>query len=343
MTAPPSAILRAAPVGETPPAAARTGRSWTDALDVVTGADYDSLPEQEWLVGDMIPAGGLTVLYGKPGTGKSFLALDLAASVSLGRKFHAAPTLDGPTLYLLGEGHAGLKGRIAAWREHYAAPLLDRMHVARRPGSLMREADVSLLLELVDTIRPVLIVVDTLARLITPGNENEAADMSRFLDALGRVCQVANSTALVIHHQGRGKSTAARGSSVLDGAADAMLRVSGSVGAGVILSCEKQKEAEPFDRWAFAFDRVAGSLVPRGTRGVAPTGSMRARIESAVHALYCEEQAGPLSKTKVRDRVGINKQKCDNELDRLAADPTSTVETVSTRSGHPLFGCDCDR
>jgi hypothetical protein len=45
------------------------------------------LPDREWLVRDLIPAKNVTLLYGDGGTGKSLLALQLAAAVVMGTHF----------------------------------------------------------------------------------------------------------------------------------------------------------------------------------------------------------------------------------------------------------------
>ena len=55
-----------------------------------------------------LPERSFTMMYGAPGTGKSFLAIDMALSVANGLPWHGYETKQGAVLYIAGEG-------VAAW------------------------------------------------------------------------------------------------------------------------------------------------------------------------------------------------------------------------------------
>lgn len=57
----------------------------------------------EWLWQDRIPLGGLTLLEGKGGIGKSFIGLEIAAALSNGRTLDGRNVLPGNTLILAAE------------------------------------------------------------------------------------------------------------------------------------------------------------------------------------------------------------------------------------------------
>jgi RecA-family ATPase len=74
-------------------------------------------PPLRWVVENHIPAGGLAVLYGAPGGGKSFVALDLALSIAAGVPWlKVEPVMQGAVVYIAAEGSAGLAMRLAAWK-----------------------------------------------------------------------------------------------------------------------------------------------------------------------------------------------------------------------------------
>jgi hypothetical protein len=77
--------------------------------------DIKELPPYEWLVEGVIPRHGLSCLYGPPGVGKSFLALDLALRIGCGLPWLNRPAKEGHVGYVFGEGEHGLKQRLAAW------------------------------------------------------------------------------------------------------------------------------------------------------------------------------------------------------------------------------------
>lgn len=59
-----------------------------DLLDV---DQLESMPPPTWLIHDMIAEEGLTILYGDPGAGKSFIAIDMALRVAHGMDWHGTP------------------------------------------------------------------------------------------------------------------------------------------------------------------------------------------------------------------------------------------------------------
>ena len=62
------------------------------------------LQPARWVIKSVIEQDNLVVLFGKPGDGKSFLAIDIAASVSTGTKWHGKTTVPGAVFYIAGEG-----------------------------------------------------------------------------------------------------------------------------------------------------------------------------------------------------------------------------------------------
>ena len=87
------------------------------------GADYlRNMPPIDWVIGDgdsgIITQHGLSVMYGAPGAGKSFVALDMALSISTGTPWQGIPTRQGKVLYIAGEGVGGLGKRLKAWEAH---------------------------------------------------------------------------------------------------------------------------------------------------------------------------------------------------------------------------------
>jgi AAA domain len=86
--------------------------------------DLQGLPDPLWLVADFVPERSIAMLFGPPGVGKSFVALDLALSVATGRPWHGRATRRGPVVYVFAEGQAGAKKRINGWlKTHELKPL----------------------------------------------------------------------------------------------------------------------------------------------------------------------------------------------------------------------------
>ena len=75
-------------------------------------AEFLQRPRPRWLVDGLLPAGEMAVLFGASGSGKSFVALELAGCVSQGREFAGRLVRPGKVLYLIAEGCDGMRDRL---------------------------------------------------------------------------------------------------------------------------------------------------------------------------------------------------------------------------------------
>lgn len=191
----------------------------------------DALPPLHYLdPHDELPAGGLVVLYGAPEAGKSFLALDMAARIAQSQG----------VVYVAGEGLRGLAVRKLAWCTYNRCGA-GRLYFLDRAVQLLVPAEVSGLLELAAPLRPALFVIDTLARCMAGGDENNTRDMSAFVAGCDALREATGACVLVLHHTTK-QGAAERGSSVLRGAADQMIALAAR-DAILTLQCDKVKDA----------------------------------------------------------------------------------------------------
>ena len=198
--------------------------------------DLMGLPPPEFLYADEIIAGGLHEIYAPPGSGKSFVALDIACHVAQEHR----------VLYCTPEGLLDIPDRIAAW-EHHHQKSAGRLEIINEPLPLMNRADTEqFLTELAfDGIRPKLIFIDTLSRSMAGGDENAQKDMSLVVENLEAIQKATGAAVVIIHHTtktGRGY----RGSSVMEGALDMMIELTNEDGL-IRLKCAKSKMTAGFE------------------------------------------------------------------------------------------------
>jgi RecA-family ATPase len=65
-----------------------------------------------------MPQAGLCVLYGESGSGKTFMALDLALAWRNGPAVARAPRQAGAVVYIAAEGAGGFRNRVVAALRH---------------------------------------------------------------------------------------------------------------------------------------------------------------------------------------------------------------------------------
>ena len=136
----------------------------------------------------------------------------------------------GPVIYIAAEAGAGIINRIAAWRQasgiselHFAAlaSQIDLCH----PASDDLDRLLTAILAVRFNAEPVLVIVDTLSRVLAGGNENSPDDMGGLVRSLDRLRDTLHCHVLGVHHVGKDATRGARGHSLLHCAADTEIEV----------------------------------------------------------------------------------------------------------------------
>lgn len=222
-----------------------------------------NLPEPMPLIDNVLDQGTTAVLYGKWGTGKSFVALDWAASVATGRSWQGRSTVRRRVLYVAAEGAQGLQKRFDAWESGWQQAVEDdQLSVLPVAVNLTNGVAVH---ELCDIIRDGgygFVVLDTLARCMVGADENSAKDTGMVIDAMAQLLGATpngRGVVLGIHHTGKDGKTL-RGSSAIEGAADTVY-VMKAGGVGFELIREKRKDGPQYDHHALKLNPIAESCV----------------------------------------------------------------------------------
>lgn len=214
---------------------------------LVDSSGLDSISEPEPVIKDIIYVDSLVWLQGKPGNGKSFVALDIAGCVGTGESWQGyGVAKQGTVLYLAAEGVSGIKQRVRAWE----AAMGHEMHnVKFLPIAVQaaHDGEWSGFVALARELRPVLVIVDTQARISVGMEENSAKDMGGLVHRLEMVRQATGACILIVHHKGR-TGDHMRGSTAMEGAATTVISTDKD-GEMITVSCLKQKDAIEFDEF----------------------------------------------------------------------------------------------
>jgi len=193
-----------------------------------------------YVVKGVFQRGSYAEVFGAPGEGKTFVALDLAYNIAAGTPWMGRKVHGGPVLYLPYEGRGGLVNRAKALRQRYGdaevplyfghAPFNIREAAGRRDlGALMAQMPA----------KPVMIVFDTFAKALMGGDENSAQDVGSFNNAIEALIANTGACVVIVHHSGKDKSKGARGSSALLGALDTEIEID----SGQVIA-RKQRDIE---------------------------------------------------------------------------------------------------
>jgi len=192
-----------------------------------TADELATLPPMRWRVRGVLPQEGLAALYGSPGSGKSFIAIDLLGAIADGREWFGHKVIAGPATLVCLEGEAGLVQRVQAYCERHgaASPYL---RFISQPFELLQPDDVK---DLAHAIRAAggadgVVAIDTLNRAAPGIDENSSADMSRAIESGKALQRALGGLVLLVHHQGKDPTKGLRGHSSLNAAMDAVIEVS---------------------------------------------------------------------------------------------------------------------
>lgn len=224
--------------------------SAVDAMlaEMLTPDQLIERPPPTPLILDWLDLDSLAWLIGKPGSYKSFLALDYAAHVGQGVPWRGHRVHQGEAVYLVAEGTTGIGLRVRAWQEQHgpmkAIRFLPRPVQASGP-------EWAVLVEACRRIGPVLVVLDTQARVTVGMDENDNTEMGKFIHRAEELRAATGACVLIVHHIGRNGEDA-RGASALDGAQSTEIKISRSERGPLwaVIEQDKQKdmaEAEPLE------------------------------------------------------------------------------------------------
>jgi len=191
---------------------------------LISVKDFATKPAPiKWLIKGWLQDNASIMLFGPSGLGKTFLALDWGLHIAsekndwLGRKIN-----HGPVVYLAGEGHHGIKGRVAAWMQSHQVTDVD-MVVSTDSCDINTPTGYDFLLNHITSLSksPRLIIIDTLNRFFF-GDENSAKDTKTMLDACKNLMVAFDCSVMIVHHTGVSDEAQhrVRGSSAWKGAMD---------------------------------------------------------------------------------------------------------------------------
>jgi hypothetical protein len=220
--------------------------------------ELEALPKREPLIKGVLDRGGMSVWYGESNCGKSFTAIDLALHVALGWDWCDRRVKPGKVLYIAAEGGLGIHERLKAFMQHHKPE--------KEPQFFLLPAAVNFCSDPVDAAEVIkeagilgqidLIVVDTLARAMSGGNENASEDMGAFIKNCDLIRERTRAQVVIIHHAGKDASRGSRGHSSLRAAVDTEIEVTKDEGGTITAEIKKQRDGATGAKFNFVLESV---------------------------------------------------------------------------------------
>jgi len=213
-------VLGAAPVGMNGHTDETFGPIITAADIGIMPIDWPSfwaqeVPEEDYVISPIVPAGRQTGIYSVAKTGKSLLALDISAAGATGRSILGQPpSAPIDVVYLdLEMTEADLRERLPDLG-YGPDDDLTRLHYFQLPALPPLDTDLGgeTVLSICTERTASVLIVDTMARAVR-GEENSADTYRNFYASTGRRLKAAGIALLRLDHQGKDPALGQRGSS----------------------------------------------------------------------------------------------------------------------------------
>lgn len=282
---------------------------------LLSADDIAKLKPASWRVKSIFPEVGLCAIFGPSGSGKSFLAFDLAASIAAGDSWFGIKTRQSPVVYLMLEGEAGIQNRIRAWETAHGKALPPALKVILQSVDLMSWKDPAELLQVLPN--DAVILIDTLNRASPTADENRSQDMGQIISQAKLLAAETGGLVILVHHTGKDAARGLRGHSSLFAALDSAIEVTRDNAGNRAWSVAKAKDGQ--DGGAHSFGLKVHSL-GKDADGDEMTSCSVERVASAIfippqptgknQKLALNEIKAALSRSTVTGKAGSGASRC---------------------------------
>jgi|GEM_PF-5809247 len=302
--------------------------------ETVVLADFLSQEDAKisWVVRHILPAGGVGILAGPAGYGKSWMLLDLAVECARGGRWLGRfSTTSGRILYLDEESTPTLlrhRLRKLLNAKSLQGTKLDVYFGVGQGICLNDQASAEGLRQVLQALQPALVIVDSLIR-VHRAEENSASEMSRVFAVVKALTRDFGCTFLFSDHQrkpgsyGTSQDLLLRGSSDKVAFVDTLLSLRRKDGA-LIVEHSKSRFAEPVSSFVVRIEDTAPGATSVACMGDAEALKKAARQEEA--SAFLEEAVPPDQWTARKDlvsqakEIGISAKVLDETLKALEED-----------------------
>lgn len=204
-----------------------------------------------WLIKGLLPEASMVCMYGVPGCGKTFMALDIGLHIANGLTWNDCKTRPGIVYYIVAEGMSGLYNRISTWYNHHGRSYENALffviemqkhtlHSRKFTEEFIRMAQKK---EEETGCKTKLVIVDTFTYALSGLDENKSSEVCMLLKEMSCINALLRASVMFVHHSNKVYHQI-RGSSAILAAVDTSIHVKRD-GNKVEMCVEKQKDGTP--------------------------------------------------------------------------------------------------
>jgi hypothetical protein len=246
--------------------------------------DLEETSTKQWLVDGLLGIGEVSVMYGKPGDGKSVLGEDLALHVAAGGPWLGHKVKQGAVVFVALERRKLVERRAIAFRKKHRLADLP-FAIVGGVYDFRQRAVIEMICKTVKEVEAatgqaaVLIVIDTLSRALCGGDENSPKDMGAVVASTGRLQDTTGAAVMWLHHVPLDAGDRMRGHGALLGAIDTAIHVFKQITGLRTATVTKANDSDEDEQVAFTLESVE---IGRNAAGVPTTAPVVVPVEGTV-------------------------------------------------------------
>jgi hypothetical protein len=215
-----------------------------------------------WIVADILPAGGASVLVAKPKVGKSTIAADLSISVARGEPWLGRETQQTPVAYVFLDGPlTDIADTFVSLGLRESDPVF--IHAGSAPANA-----IAWILAAVKDKGARLVIIDVLQKLCRFENINDYSEVTTKMEPLLEAARAGNCHILTLHHakkESRDDLDASIGSTAIRGLCYTYLFAKRLANSERRILSSDQRGGKNFGEMGIGFDKLTGRLYVQGT------------------------------------------------------------------------------
>lgn len=207
--------------------------------------ELKDFPKKKYLIKNFLDKESLSVVYGESNCGKTFVVINIAAHICMGLPWVGLRAKKGCVVYIAAEGGQSVIDRITAAKLRNQLTDDAKFFLIPTGIDLRGKDDAEEIIKELGffNTKVDMIVVDTLARAIAGGDENNSEDMGAFIKNCDKIREATGAHVMIVHHAGKDVQKGARGHSSLRGAVDTEVFVTQDKESKVIVAeVRKQRD-----------------------------------------------------------------------------------------------------
>lgn len=267
------------------------------------------MPPMQWVCEGLFSVASTSVVFGAPGSKKTWSLLDLAVCIALGQPWLGHATTQGAVLIVDEEsGPKRLLRRMGdVVRGHQADASLPIFATSLHGFNFFAPSTGTGAKDLQDTILQTqarFVIMDALADIMIGGDENAVKDTQKVFHALRQVSEFTGAAIALIHHAN--KVNGYRGSTAISGAIDLLLQVESKTGEPLVkFETVKARDTEPSKFIGQCFWSATEFWMTEANTAINPNGA-RTYTKAEKHVLDLMGQTGDRATVKeIEERATV--------------------------------------